>query len=173
MGEPPSLEVIRLDPYKNYRFVVYFDDTSIPVAGINQASGLPPFSGSIEQNQSGSPANLRKSPGRSKYESVTLERGITYDGAFAQWAGQVWASEVTHPGVPLAPSSVVHRNIRIVQLNEAFQPVSQYLGRNCWVSEYRALPDLKAEPGAVAIQFIKLESEGWIIDTVIAELQQP
>jgi hypothetical protein len=52
MGEPPSLEVIRLDPYKNYRFVVYFDDTSIPVAGISQASGLAPFSGSIRNSYS-------------------------------------------------------------------------------------------------------------------------
>src|SRR5262245_43519646 len=78
----------RYDPYKNFKFRVKWD--SRYVAGICKVSALKRTTEVVEHREGGDPSTVHKSPGRSKYEPITLERGITHDIEFEQWANKVW-----------------------------------------------------------------------------------
>jgi phage tail-like protein len=159
----------RFDPYKNFKFRVKWDGRY--VAGISKVGALKRTTEVVEHREGGDPSTSRKSPGRSKYEAVTLERGVTHDLEFEQWANKVWnfgagaGSEVS-----LAD---FRKDIIIDLFNEAGQKVVSYLLYRCWVSEYQALPDLDANANAVAIQTLKLENEGWDRDLAVAEPSEP
>ena len=117
----------------------------------------------------------RKSPGRTEYDPITLERGVTHDVAFEQWANKVW--DYTNAQAQSADKEVsladFRKEIIIDVFNEAGQKVLSYQVFRCWVSEYQAVPDLDANANAVAIQHIKLENEGWIRDTAVTEPTEP
>jgi phage tail-like protein len=165
MGKPFSVNVNRFDPYKNYRFLVYFGETTSPVAGVSKVTGLKRSSDVIDYKEGGN-AIILKGIGRTKYEPITLERGITHDPDFEAWAN---ASQVLDKGAPKTSLAVLRKTVRIVLLNEAAQPVQQYTVYRCWVSEYQALPDLDAGGNAVALQHIKIENEGWERDLNVGE----
>jgi len=109
---------------------------------------------------------IRKGLGRTKYEPITLERGLTQDTAFQKWADY---SQVLQSGAPSSSLKNLRQNILITLLNEAAQPVIRYKVYRCWVSEYQALPDLDGGGNAVAIEHIKLENEGWERDPALQE----
>ena len=159
----------RFDPYKNFKFRVKWDGKY--VAGVSQVSPLIRRTEVIEHREGGDPSTTRKSPGRTKYEPITLERGVTHDIAFEQWANKVW-----NLGAGLG-SEVSLKDFRkdiILELyNEAGQLVLAYKIFRCWVSEFQALPDLDANAAAVAIQYIKLENEGWERDQSVTEPVEP
>ena len=159
----------RHDPYKNFKFRVKWDGKY--VAGISKVSGLKRSTEVVEHREGGDPSTSRKSPGRNKFEAVTLERGVTHDVDFEQWAGKVWQL-----GAALG-AEVSLKDFRkdiIVELyNEVGQKVIAYTIHRCWVSEYQALPDLDANANAVAIQHIKLENEGWERDLAVIEPTEP
>jgi phage tail-like protein len=156
----------RFDPYKDFKFRVKWDGHY--VAGISKVSALKRITEVIVHREGGDPSSSRKSPGRTQFEAITLERGVTHDPEFEQWANKVWnfgavlGSEV---------SLKEFRKDNTIELyNEAGQLVIAYKVFRCWVSEFQALPDLDADTGAVAIQHIKLENEGWERD---ANVQEP
>ena len=102
-----------------------------------------------------------------KYEPITLERGLTQDLAFHDWAGLVWNfGAALGSQVSLAN---FRKNIYLEFYNEAGQLVIAYKIYRCWVSEYQAMPDLDANANAIAIEHIKLENEGWERDTGVTE----
>jgi phage tail-like protein len=98
-----------------------------------------------------------------------LERGLTYDHAFEEWANLVWKLGAN----PESALVSLRKDIIIDVFNEAGQKIFSYKVFRCWVSEYQALPDLDANANAVAIEHIKLENEGWECDTSITEPQEP
>ena len=159
----------RFDPYKNFKFRVKWDGQY--VAGISKVSGLKRTTEVVEHREGGDPSTSRKSPGRTKYDAITLERGVTHDPAFEAWAATVWqigaglGSEVS--------LASFRKEILLDFFNEAGQKVISYKIHRCWVSEYQALPDLDANANAVAIQHIKLENEGWERDTSVTEPTEP
>jgi phage tail-like protein len=112
----------------------------------------------------GDPSHDRRSPGLTTYNAVTLERGVTHDTDFEAWANKV--SSLSAPGISLPD---FRKDIIIDLFNEADQLVISYHMYRCWVSEYTALPTLDAATAAVAIQTIKLETEGWERDTSVTE----
>jgi len=160
----------RFDPYKNFKFLVKFEGQTNPVAGISKVGGLKRTTEVVKHREGGDPSSSRKSPGRTEYEALTLERGVTHDADFEDWAMKVWnfgsglGSEVSLKDF--------RKNIIIELLNEAAQVAIRYKVYRCWVSEYQAMPDLDANANAVAIQSIKLENEGWERDEV-EEPQEP
>ena len=119
----------------------------------------------IEYKEGGN-AIIRKGLGRTKYEPITLERGVTHDDSFEAWAN---AAQMLDKGAPSSSLATLRREIRIELLNEEGQPVHRYLVHRCWVSEFQALPDLDAGANAVAIEHIKLENEGWERDLSLTE----
>jgi phage tail-like protein len=159
----------RFDPYKTFKYRVKWDGKY--VAGVSKCSALKRTTEVIEHREGGDPSTSRKSPGRSKYEAITLERGVTHDVEFEQWANKVWnfgsglGSEVS-----LAD---FRKDILIELYNEAGQLAITYKVFRCWVSEYQSLPDLDANANAVAIQHIKLENEGIERDYEVAEPSEP
>ena len=163
----------RVDPYKNFKFRVKWDGAY--VAGISKVSPLNRTAGVITHRDGGDPGTSRKSPGRTQYEAITLERGVTHDLAFEQWANKVWdyqnaQAQNADKEVSLAD---FRKDLIIDVFNEAGQKVISYHVYRCWVSEFQALPDLDANANAVAIQHIKLENEGWDRDPAVVEPKEP
>jgi phage tail-like protein len=159
----------RYDPYKNFKFRVKWDGQY--VAGISKVSALRRTTDVVEHREGGDPSTSRKSPGRTEYEAITLERGVTQDTAFEDWANKVWKL-----GAGLGSEVALadfRKDIVLEFYNEAGQLVLAYKIYRCWVSEYVALPDLDADANAVAIQHIKLENEGWERDTSVVEPPEP
>jgi phage tail-like protein len=164
-----SVNPSRFDPYKNFKFRVKWDGRY--VAGISKVGALKRSTEVVEHREGGDPSTSRKSPGRTKYDPITLERGVTHDLDFEAWANKVW----NFSGGPGAESSLADfRKDMILDLfNEAGQKVISYKIYRCWVSEYQSLPDLDANANAVAIQTLKLENEGWERDVDVPEPAEP
>lgn len=159
----------RFDPYKNFKFRLKWDGKFI--AGISKVSPLRRSTEVIEHREGGDPSASRKSPGVSKFDPITLERGVTFDLEFEQWAAKVWNFGA---GLGSEVSLADFRKDIVLELyNEAGQPVFAYKIFRCWVSEYQALPVLDANGPAVALQHIVLQNEGWERDASVAELKEP
>jgi phage tail-like protein len=159
----------RHDPYKNFKFRVKWDNQY--VAGVSKVSGLRRTTEVIEHREGGDPSTSRKSPGRTHYDPITLERGVTHDTAFETWASKVWHLGAG-PGLETALADF-RKDITIDFFNEAGQKVLSYRVYRCWVSEYMALPDLDANSTTVAIEVIRLENEGWERDQAVVEPLEP
>ncbi len=168
MSKPFSVNVSRFDPYKSFRFLVYFGTGTTPVAGVSKVGGMKRSSDAIEYKEGGN-AIIRKGLGRTKYDAITLERGVTHDTDFEDWAN---AAQVLDKGAATQSLKNLRREVRIELLNEAGQPVIRYVVHRAWVSEFQALPDLDAGGNAVAVEHIKLENEGWERDLSLSEPQE-
>ena len=159
----------RFDPYKNFKFRVKWDGRY--VAGISKVGNLTRMTEVVKHREGGDPSITRKSPGRTDTNAITLERGVTHDIEFEQWANKVWnygaglGSEVSLKDF--------RKDIIIEVYNEAGQTVIAYKVYRCWVSEFQALPDLDANANAIAIQHLKLENEGWERDIAVVEPSEP
>ena len=164
-----SVDASRFDPYKNFKFRVKWDGKY--VAGISKVTGLKRTTEVVKHREGGDPSSSRKSPGRTEYEAITLERGVTHDKEFEQWANKIWNFGA---GLGAEASLKDFRKDLLIELyNEAGQLVISYKVFRCWVSEFQALPDLDANANAVAIQHIKLENEGWERDQEVPEPSEP
>lgn len=164
-----SVNTHRFDPYKNFKFRVKWDGRY--VAGISKVGALKRSTELVEHREGGDPSMTRKSPGRTKFEAITLERGVTHDVEFEQWANKVWNFG---SGLGAETSLKDFRKDLIIEVyNEAGQLAIAYKVFRCWVSEYQALPELDANANAVAIQTIKLENEGWERDYDVTEPAEP
>ena len=164
-----SVNAERFDPYKNFKFRVKWDGRY--VAGVSKVGALKRTTDVVDHREGGDPSMVRKSPAQTKWEAITLERGVTHDPEFEKWANKVWnfnsglGSEVS-----LAD---FRKNITIEFYNEAGQLAIAYNVYRCWVSEFQALPELDASGNAVAIQTLKLENEGWERDYSVTEPSEP
>jgi phage tail-like protein len=159
----------RFDPYKNFKFRIKWDGRY--VAGVNKVGALKRSTEVVEHREGGDPSTSRKSPGRTKYEAITLERGVTHDLEFETWANKVW-----HVGAGLGAEVSLkdfRKDVILEVYNEAGQLVLAYKIYRCWVSEFQAVPDLDANANAIAIQTLKLENEGWERDTDVVEPSEP
>jgi phage tail-like protein len=168
MAKTFTVNINRYDPYKSFRFLVYFGTSTSAVAGVSKVTGLKRSSDVIEYKQGGDPI-IRKGLGRTKYEAITIERGVTHDLEFVNWAN---SSQVLDKGSPSTSLKNLRKDIRIDLLNEAGQAVWRFKVYKCWVSEYQALPDLDAGGNAVALEHVKLENEGWEQEMSLTEPQE-
>lgn len=164
-----TVNTSRFDPYKNFKFRVVWDGKV--VAGVSKVSALKRTTELVEHREGGSPSSSRKSPGRTKFEPITLERGVTHDPEFEKWANRVWNID----GGPGAEVSLrdFRKELTIEVYNEAGQKVIAYLVHRAWVSEFQALPDLDANANVVALEHLKLEHEGWERDVAVNEPTEP
>jgi phage tail-like protein len=159
----------RFDPYKNFKFRVKWEGRY--VAGISKVSGLKRTTEVVKHREGGDPSSTRKSPGRTEFEAISLDRGVTHDREFETWANKVWSFGA---GLGLETSLKDFRKDLILEVyNESGQLALAYKVFRCWVSEYTALPDLDANANAVAIEHIKLECEGWERDVEVIEPAEP
>jgi phage tail-like protein len=164
-----SVNTTRFDPYKNFKFRVKWEGRY--VAGISKVGPLKRTTEVVKHREGGDPSSTRKSPGRTEYEAITLDRGVTHDPEFENWARKVWNFK-TGLGSEVSLKDF-RKDIIIEVYNEAGQLAIAYKVYRCWVSEFQALPDLDANANAVAIQHIKLENEGWERDVEVPEPTEP
>jgi phage tail-like protein len=153
----------RTDPYKNFRFRVKWDGKV--VAAVSKVSALKRTTEVIKHREGNDPSTQHHMPGASSFESVTLERGITYDHEFEKWANLVY--DVGSEGFITLKD--FRKHITIELCNENGVTCYVYKLYKCWVSEYQALPELDANANAVAIEHMKIECEGWERDVDFAE----
>ena len=164
-----STNTERFDPYKNFKFRVRWDNKY--VAGISKVGALKRTTEVVKHREGGDPSSTRKSPGRTEYEAITLERGVTHDTEFEKWANKIW-SFGTGLGSEVSLKDF-RKDLLLDVYNESGQLVLRYKIYRCWVSDYQALPELDANANAVAIQTIKLENEGWERDVDVQEPTEP
>ncbi|MEO7676948.1 MAG: phage tail protein [Verrucomicrobiota bacterium] len=150
-----SVNTQRFDPYKNFKFRVVIGGKT--VAGMSKSSALKLATNKVIYRSRDSSSDL-KSSGRMKFEPITLERGVTHDQAFEQWANG---------------TAKKRKQISIEVYDEAGRRIIAYKVRRCWVSEFQALPDLNANANAVAIQHMKLENEGWDARVYVPTARKP
>lgn len=152
--------------------MVYFnEDSTLPVAGVSKISALKRTTEVVEHRAGGDSNTVYKSPGQTKFEPITLERGVTQDEEFKKWANKVWSRNSENG--QLVSLKDFRKNIRIVLQNEAGQAVLGYNISRCWVSEYQALPELDASANSIAIQMLVIQHEGWEQDEDIKEQDEP
>ncbi len=160
-----SVNPQRFDPYKNFKFRVKWDGKY--VAGVSKCGALKRTTEVVKHREGGDPSSSRKSPGRTEFEAITLERGVTHDTEFEKWANKVW-NFGSGLGAEVSLKDF-RKDIIIDVYNEAGQLAISYKVFRSWVSEFQALSDLDANANAVAIQHIKLENEGWERDVSVTE----
>ncbi len=143
-------------PYRNFKFHVFFDKAS-PVALVSKMGALKRTTEVLDWREGGDSNSPRKLAGKTKYEPVTLEQGLSLDTEFEDWANRV-----NDFGVHLAQKdNDFRKEIRVEVLDLDGNVVLKYKLHRCWVSEYTAIPDFDANANAVAIKSIKIENEGW------------
>ena len=149
----------RVDPYKNFKFRLSWDGR--PVMGVSKVGALKRTTEVVKHRSGGDNSHDHKSPGRTSYESVTMERGLTHDLEFEKWANMVH----TFDGDPAMDLAGYKKDLTLEVLNEKGQGAQRYHLYRCWVSEFTAVPDLDANANAVAIEHLKIELEGWMRDS--------
>jgi phage tail-like protein len=135
----------RIDPYKNFQFLVQIDGVS--QAGFLECTGLASEISVIEYREGSDVNAIRKLPGRVSFHDVTLKRGVTnsrelYDWHLAALQGQV-----------------DRRNVAILLLDEAGNEVVRWRVLNAWPRKWEG-PDLNAKGNDVAVETLTLTCEG-------------
>jgi phage tail-like protein len=159
----------RFDPYKNFKFRIKWDGRY--VAGVSKVGALKRTTEVVEHREGGDPSTSRKSPGRTKYDAITVERGKTHDDEFERWANKVW-----HIGAGLGAEVSLkdfRKDLIIEVYNEAGQVALAYKVFRCWVSAYQSTADLAADANVVLIESLTIENEGWERDTEVTEPTEP
>ena len=158
-----SVNTHRFDPYKNFKFRIKWDGRY--VAGVSKVSALKRTTELVNHREGGDPSTDRISPGRTKFEPITLERGVTHDPEFETWANLVYNTD----GDAAISLKNFRKDIILELLNLQGNVVKSYKIFRCWVSEYQALPELDANANAVAIEMMVLQNEGWERDLAVTE----
>lgn len=153
----------RVDPYKNFKFRIVWDGRV--VLGVSKVSALKRTTEVVKHREGGGNSTDHKSPGRTTYDAITLERGITHDVEFEKWANRV------HPYAGDAAMDLANykKELTLEFMDEKGHVAKRYFLHDCWVSEFTSMPDLDANANAVAIETLKIELEGWERDLATKE----
>ena len=168
-----TVNASRLDPYKNFKFRVRFAQGNEVIAGLSKCGALKRTTEVVKHRDGGDFSSSRKSPGRTEYEAITLERGVTHDKQFLNWAQAAYRFNVVGASEEQMGLGNFRKDLIIELYNESGQKVLAYKVYRAWVSEFQALPDLDANANAVAIEHIKVENEGWELDDGVSEPKEP
>jgi len=162
----------RIDPYKNFKFRVKWQSepggTFEAVAGVSKVSALKRTTELVSHREGGDISTQRHSPGASKFDPVTLERGVTFDPEFEKWANLVYSTE----GDGAVSLANFRKDVLIEMLNLQGTIVKRYRVFRCWVSEYTALPELDANANAIAFETLVIQNEGFERDDSVTEVAE-
>jgi phage tail-like protein len=158
-----TVNTTRTDPYKNFKFRVKWEN--LPVAGLSKMSAIKRSTEVIEWREAGGASVVRKLPGRTKFEPVTFEVGLTHDKQLIAWADQINSPQ----GDAAMSLKNYRKEVTVEVLNLQATPVMAFTLHRAWVSEFQATPEMDANANAVAIQTLKIEYEGFSADPAITE----
>ena len=164
-----QVNTARFDPFKNFRFRVFFlEKPDTPVAGVSKVSALKRTTQVVDHRDGGDQSTPRRSPGTTAFEPITLERGVTFDRDFEEWANRVYSTD----GPGAVSLATFKRDIILKVYNLQDVVVQQYRVFRAWVSEFTALPELDANGNATMIEMIVIQNEGWERDTAVVEVAE-
>ena len=163
-----TVNTTRIDPYKNFKFLVRFEGNMTPVAAVSKVSPLKRTTEVVSHREGGDVSTPRHSPGTSKFEAITLSRGVTFDLEFEAWANLVYSTE----GDAAVSLKNFRRNLIIDVLNEQGVKVKSYRVFRCWVSEYTSIPELDSNANATMIESVVIQNEGWERDANVVEVAE-
>ena len=148
------------DPFRNFNFRIVMG--GIEVAACRKMSGL---TGSIDVVKFRAGNNLASneelSPGRTHYEPVTLEAGLTTDKEFERWALQLIRHDLI-TDIPKVSDPDFRREVEIFVYDiDHNRPVKKFVLHRAWVSKYTAMSELAAEANEVLIETIEIQHEGF------------
>jgi phage tail-like protein len=156
----------KFDPYLGFRFKLKWDGQY--VAALNKCSALKKTTEVTPWYEGGDSSGPHQIPGKTKYDPITLEAGVTYDTTFEDWANKV----NNFLGDASSSLATFRKNITIEVYNTEGTKILAYNVYRCWPSEYQALPQLDASGNAVMITTLKLENEGWQRDSSVTETKE-
>lgn len=162
----------RLTPYANFRFRVKWDTSY--VLGVSKVSGLSRTTQVIQYREGGDPSPIHLAPGQTEYGPITMERGVSYDVNFEQWANKTF--DWTNSGSAVGQNTSLldfRKDLTIEVYNEAGAKVIAYNVHRAWVSEFHAMSDLDGVGNAVIVESIVIQNEGWERDDTIVDAAEP
>jgi phage tail-like protein len=174
MADPASIRSTIMDPLLNYRFIVSWGPSSggnlTVVAGVSKIGPLSRTTEKVEYREGASPQHTRVIPGQTKYDEITLERGIILDMTFQQWANQMWYYQNSSVLGSIVSLKDFRKTVKIDMCNQAGQIMLSYYVFNAWPSKYQAMPEMNAQDGAtVALETLTLQNEGWVVTYAVAD----
>ena len=149
----------RLDPYKNFKFRMILDGKIVP--NVSKVGPLKRRTAAILVRDGNFANHTITAPGLTEFEPLVIERGITHDKTFENWAALAYGAGMSLKNF--------RKNLRIDLLNEQGTVVRSYMVFRAWVSEYTALPEMNASANDIAIETIVLTYEGFEIDASVTE----
>lgn len=164
-----SVNPERVDPYENSKFRVKWDGKYVPA--ITRVSPLVRSTQIIAHRESGGSSNVHLQPGENAFQAITLERGLTQDRTFEQWANMIWNIRAGLGSEQDLKN--MRKDIRIELMNEAGQLVLAWNVFRCWPSEYQAVSELSSGAASDAVERIVLQNEGWERDVSVVEPLEP
>ena len=171
---PKSIRSKMMDPLLNFKFLVSWGpsdggDLKV-VAGVSKIGPLSRSTEQVEYREGGAPTGTRKIPGQTKYDEITLDRGIILDTAFEQWANKLWYYQNTDKLGNEVSLKDFRKTVKIDMCNQAGQIMLSYYVFNAWPSKYQSMPELNAQDGAtVALETMTLQNEGWVVTYAVTD----
>ncbi|UOQ64826.1 phage tail protein [Hymenobacter volaticus] len=157
------VNALRFDAYKGFMFRLLINGNV--VAGVSKVSPLIRKTDFVKHREGGDQSSSRLTPGISNFEPLTIERGVTHDKDFEEWAKLVWNLE----GQTAMSLANFRKNLTLVLLNDQGSVAKAYNLYRCWVSEYQALGELDSNTASVVIEKITIQYEGFERDEDIVE----
>lgn len=151
-------DATKRDPYRNFHFRLKFGDTV--VAACRKVSALNVSVTVTKFREGNSPTTVEEMlPGRTTYDPVTIEAGVTDNREFETWARQLMdqESQPTRLGDPQFRRSVT---IEVLDIDRQ-TVVRQYVLHRAWVSKYTAMSDLAGDGNDVIIETAEITHEGF------------
>ena len=146
----------RYDPYKSFRFEVEISGRMVFArAGFQKVSGLKMETEVIEYREGGDNLTVSKSPGLTKFDPITLERGMSEDTDM--WA---WASKIFHIDKSAHEQVKYRANVKIKLKDRNGKVVKAWEIPNAWISRYET-GEFDAMGNNVMIETIELQHEGF------------
>lgn len=150
---PEFPESGRIDPYHKYKFLIEID--GFVSAGFQKATGLKMNTDVVEYREGGEITTPHKSPGLTKFENITMERG--YSDSLDMWN---WARQVFSLSNGIVPDPEFRRNISIILLDRVNQEAKRWTIYRAWVGNYIG-GDFDAMSSEVLIEQMEIVHEGF------------
>jgi len=144
------------DPVTNFRFV-------IDVEGFDRGAQFMKCSAPkrtvdvIEYREGDQPPILQKGLGLAKMDNITMERGLTENVDFVNWA------KMAHDGsAGTAQNALPRKEMTITQLDRQGNPFRKWRLFDAWVVEYRPISDLDATASENTIEQMVVAYEDFV-----------
>lgn len=150
------------DPLKTFRYTVEIE--SFARFGFAKCSKLAAKTDVVEYRVGGSNTTVLKSPGLTKFDNITLERGQVLAAGEGSddcllWYNQVFDAATKTP----ASSAAFRRTIDIVQFSKSGDEARRWRVKEAWPTGHSPVSDFDALTSANSIEVLEIVHEGYTL----------